>query len=321
VSVYFVYRSQYQTPILNQLKVFPDASVLEWFQSNWQQLDENLLGFDPYGFDSLNQAIESNELPSPSSIKELQAILEEHLYVENTLLISEHAIQVLTDDDELDCAYYIFDETYLQSNREKAEFLTLPTFDLPTEFSLSAFNASENVIDIGPAGTDEGELYFVFASYYDAGGQLEYLNGAARLPGVRLPQFLDYLSAHTSEPVDAGWPEEFETLRQVILNTRNSTAAGRSNAAPAPTAPTLTTQEGSSAQELDRILRLIPSDNPAKCRIQTAEHVAQLGLCADDSPGFETYCRWIMFDDLFAGANTELANSILRYGNRWDVLS
>ena len=87
MSVYFVYRSQYQTPILNQLKVFPDASVLEWFQSNWQQLDENLLGFDPYGFDSLNQAIESNELPSPSSIKELQAILEEHLYVENTLLI------------------------------------------------------------------------------------------------------------------------------------------------------------------------------------------------------------------------------------------
>lgn len=50
-------------------------------------------------------------------------------------------------------------------------------------------------------------------------------------------------------------------------------------------------------------------------------HVAQLCLHTDCSEGVDLYHRWIFFDDLWAAAQPDLANSILRYDRCWDVLS
>ena len=35
----------------------------------------------------------------------------------------------------------------------------------------------------------------------------------------------------------------------------------------------------------------------------------------------DLYHQWVFFDDLWAGAHPELANSVLRFAARWDVLS
>jgi hypothetical protein len=50
--------------------------------------------------------------------------------------------------------------------------------------------------------------------------------------------------------------------------------------------------------------------------VHVGEHIAQ--LCYNNR-GY--YQQWIFFDDLWASAHRDLANSLLRYVHRWDVLS
>jgi hypothetical protein len=61
------------------------------------------------------------------------------------------------------------------------------------------------------------------------------------------------------------------------------------------------------------------TNDPTNSNISISDHVAQLCL----SVGWKErmYHQWIMFDDLWAGANRDLAEGILRYGKRWDVLT
>jgi hypothetical protein len=51
-----------------------------------------------------------------------------------------------------------------------------------------------------------------------------------------------------------------------------------------------------------------------------SDHLAQ--MCLDGSWTDEPYYgQWIFFDDTWAGAHPDLANAILRFAGRWDVLS
>lgn len=310
MSVYFALRSQYDSPKLNQLAVFGNDTVLDWFRANWQKLDEKLLGFEVYGFDSLAGSIKSEELGPPSTANELKDILEEHLYVERDFKFSEHAIQAFTDDDELDIAYYIFDDHYLKDNRHKAEFLTLIPWELPPEYSDGKFIPKEDCVEFDPVGDEEtGATYCVFACYYDAGGQLEYMNGSGKLDGARLPGLVDYLRSQ-KQPSN-NWPEEFQTLHRLLASTTGGTIPAEFSNFPGL----------SGSQVLEKLFKSVPSKDPSKCRIQCADHVAQLALNTDQWENTALYTRWILFDDLWAAANSNLANSILRYGNRWDVLS
>lgn len=309
MSVYFALRSQYDSPKLNQLAVFGNDTVLDWFRANWQNLDEKLLGFEVYGFDSLAGSIKSEELGPPATASELKDILEEHLYVERDFKFSEHAIQALTDDDELDIAYYIFDDHYLKENPHKAEFLTLINWELPPEYSHGQYNTDEDCAEIDPVGDEDGALYCVFACYYDAGGQLEYMNGASKLDGVRLPSLVNYL--RSQKKPSSNWPEEFQTLHALLANTTGGTIP-----------PEFSNFPGlSGSQVLEKLLKSVPGKEQSKCRVQCADHVAQISLNTDSWDSTALFTRWILFDDLWAVANQNLANSILRYGNRWDVLS
>jgi uncharacterized protein (TIGR02996 family) len=57
--------------------------------------------------------------------------------------------------------------------------------------------------------------------------------------------------------------------------------------------------------------------------VHVDEHVAQLCLHHHYWSGGNRhiYHHWILFDDLWAGAHPDLANAILRYSYKWDVLS
>jgi len=59
---------------------------------------------------------------------------------------------------------------------------------------------------------------------------------------------------------------------------------------------------------------------PKKNLIHVEDHLAQGCLHAGtiDSPH---YHQWIFFDDQWASAHSDLANGILRFAARWDVLS
>jgi hypothetical protein len=63
---------------------------------------------------------------------------------------------------------------------------------------------------------------------------------------------------------------------------------------------------------------------PALCHAHVEDHLAQLCLNTEHWRSYrrvDLYHQWIFFDDLWAAAHPELANSILRYARCWDVLS
>lgn len=243
MSVYFVYRSQYLTPMLNQVKVFEDATVLSWFQRIWNfgndlgdssAYDVELLGFEVYGFDSIFDAIAEHEIEPPKDESSLSQILREHLYVEGELDFSSNCIQVLTDDDELDVAYYIFDDVFLERNRDKAEFLLLSSFELPSdvkiESSESEFEVDARLKLIDTPGGGAGCLFFATMSEYDSGGNLSDLEGGWFIEGLRLPDLPEYLATTLPETGPAGYaPVELLLLRSQLFSDYSETRAGDLN--------------------------------------------------------------------------------------------
>src|SRR5262245_12307944 len=82
----------------------------------------------------------------------------------------------------------------------------------------------------------------------------------------------------------------------------------------------------SAARAAEQGVAALERDNrPSRSLVHVGEHVAQLCLHYDrwKTPRRELdiYHEWIYFDDLWASAHLDLANTILRYVRRWDVLS
>ncbi|MFO0891092.1 MAG: hypothetical protein U0790_18350 [Isosphaeraceae bacterium] len=123
MSTYFVYRSHYAGPSGRHVRRFDSESVLGWFQRAWEPAKraedayawvKSEIGADVYGFASLFENARENDLSPPTSDGQLMAYLDEHLYVEGEIKYEPHALQVLTDDDEIELAYYLFDDEYVQ---------------------------------------------------------------------------------------------------------------------------------------------------------------------------------------------------------------
>jgi uncharacterized protein (TIGR02996 family) len=79
----------------------------------------------------------------------------------------------------------------------------------------------------------------------------------------------------------------------------------------------------SADQQLQQLVEKVSQNgrDPSKTLIAVDEHFAQMCLHTDNWGSEDLYHQWIFFDDLWASANANLANAILRFANRWDVLS
>src|SRR5262245_26286829 len=140
MSVYFVYRSHYRTPTLNHVRRFEEDSVLAWFQRHWRAVEDygeaggyadQLPGCPGHGSGSLFHAIAEHSLSPPASGAMLKRLLGRYLYVEGEVRCRPHVVQVLTDDDELEMAYYFFDDHYLAEHGDRAAFLLHEDWRLP----------------------------------------------------------------------------------------------------------------------------------------------------------------------------------------------
>jgi uncharacterized protein (TIGR02996 family) len=80
-------------------------------------------------------------------------------------------------------------------------------------------------------------------------------------------------------------------------------------------------EAGTRAQPLSQ--RLDSHPEMAHTLVRVDEHLAQLCFRANywEAVGRGIHHQWILFDDLWASAHPDLANAILRYVQRWDVLS
>ncbi len=341
MSVYFVYRSHYEGPSGKHVRVLDGDSVLGWFQSAWERAKaagdvaewlKAELGCEVYGFASIFEAARDETLPPPETDRKLKSYLEEHLYVEGEVHFDPHAIQVLTDDDEIELAYFLFDDRYLRENPGRAAYLLHEEWSLPTTSSEVPSRPEIEVKQLGPPGAGMGTTYLAFLACYDSLNLTDlYVEGPCRIEGVRLPQFCDLLMK--AKP-DERWPFELRLLRSQLAPSdpsgdRLRSALGRATRFPVGEITNSMNHSGwglgpidQARSEFESVLAhstvRVGGYDPSKSLFGVGEHLAQLCLHVGED---EMYHQWIIFDDLWAGEHLALAEGLLRYAKRWDVLT
>src|SRR5262249_61803222 len=116
-----------------------------------------------------------------------ESLEEAHLYI-NEIRTSPGLLQVFTDDDEIELAYYFFDDTYLAKHAGRAAYLLREDWRLPAEVSKGGFKSRERTQRVGKAKGD-GATWLVFNDVWDS-GNLSDIEGGYRIDGVRLPQLV-----------------------------------------------------------------------------------------------------------------------------------
>lgn len=355
MGVYFALRTHYDYPTGKYLRYFPgDDTVLSWFQRHWigksqdngesSAFADEILGCSVYGFASLFESLAEHDLNVPKTMRQLSAILHRYLYVEGEVRTSANAIQVLTDDDELELAYYFFDDTYVAQKPEKAAFLLHEDWRLPplTEPTVGRVpTVSTGVTSLASGAKGPGNVYCVFLTFYDS-ASLTDIEGSYRIAGIVLPQFVDYLRENVP---DEEWLPELKLLRSLTVSATEKRA-------PSKTLGEIVTEAGGfplselnyasdwsglgqsdPATDRKKIDRLVAKIQPERALlsgtdslVQAEEHIAQLCLHTStlfhgSDDGTKLFTRWIFFDDIWLRAHPALGKAILRFGTRWDVLT
>ena len=126
MKIYFAYRSPY-LPNHRHLKTFEADSILDWFQKNWHEFQDNnslsdekelqrqknFFGVNVYG------CWVDEDINAPQSYDELFDVINNKMNYLLETELSKDCIQVLTDDDEVDLVWYVFTEEYKNANMDK----------------------------------------------------------------------------------------------------------------------------------------------------------------------------------------------------------
>jgi uncharacterized protein (TIGR02996 family) len=345
VSVYFVYRCHYQGPTEKHLRRFEDATVLDWFRNHWQPIADNdaafehadqLLDCHVYMFGRLFVEIAEQNWPPPENAEQLAGYLRRALYVSLGLECSEHVVQVGTDDDELEMGIYFFDDRFLKKHGKLAAFLLHEDWKLPGGQREGRFRPTETFTDLEPAPSGKGATYLAFLAFYDS-GNLNDIQGGYRIKGVRLPELARFLTA--LEPDDLGdWPREMQELQARLFPPGKKAKTQEDGFLHAirdePTDESNWNVYGDWLEErglpppgirlLEGALTRVKPEQvwagrrmPSRDLRHVEEHLAQVCLHQAEN----LFHQWILFDDLWASAHPDLANALLRFARRWDVLT
>ncbi|GII91199.1 hypothetical protein [Sinosporangium siamense] len=362
---WFVYRSPYEGPLGKRVRRLPDASVLDWFRRGFEMAGDVLadiddwieseLNGDVYGLSSLFEAARAHRLSAPAGWDELGEVLEEHLYFEREVRVDPAAVRVFTDDDEVQVAYFFFDDSFVEVHPDWVDFQLWERERLPDipvieeireneEVSLPAhvsqllhqfrqplqarpFTPLDPVHELAlPPSAAEGVTYVVVQQ--PDGQCLRYLRPVA-ITGARVPDLADRLR----EPSDE-WDGVLGLLRALLAPDERELgpALHRCNRWPwSETGPETGGLAGEHAAVHERAMARLDSGeaspapldpytegrDPAKTVVHTTSHMVQMSIHVSGIFGYE---QWFLFDDLWAAAHVSLARSLLRYGTAWDPL-
>lgn len=347
MTVHFVYRSHYDGPTALYRRRFEDATVLDWFRNRWEGIADDdgadrrareLLGTRVYSFHRLFSGIAEHSLPPPRTMRELSERLEQvRLYI-NEIRTAPGLLQVFTDDDEIEMAYYFFDDTYLAKHAARAAYLLREDWKMPADVGAGGFKPAERTTRVGKV-KGEGATFLVFLDVWDSGNLMD-LEGGYRIDGVRLPGLVPHLLRNEVPDEGCSFHYDMTALRPQLLPEGKKAKAPEDpflfaiREAPNDDGPwgvfsDWLAERGERSPGifmLERALRGVTRQplesypdwkvTPKKSLLQVEEHVAV--LCRNVAPDF--HHQWYFFDDLWASAHPELANALLRYVRRWDVL-
>ena len=353
MSVYFVYRCSYGSPSEKHVRRFEYDTVLDWAKAVFRQLPsdeafeyaEKLLGgLHVYSFGSMFRVDDDHPTREcPQTMEDVGGWFSD-MYDQGQAN-GPHHIQLLTDDDELEMAVYVFDDHYRAANPGKVDFLLLDGWELPTGDANCESPQLPATSPLEPHGGSEGTLYAVYLFGEDT-CNLTDLCPATRVDGLRVPQLARYLLLHPQEDgIGYGLDETREALRGLLQEPVGEDVGFLAAIRDQPGELTHWSAYSDWLQErdlppaglylLDRALKVQSFSGARKNRkpeldcVKVSAHVAQVskheGRWPDEpfmwfSPN-DTFAQFIFFDDRWAAAHPALAAGILTFASRWDVLT
>jgi hypothetical protein len=219
MPVYFVYRCHYGSPSEKHVRRFEYDTVLDWAKGIFKQLGEDaaykyakdlLGGLSVYSFGSMFMTDEEHPpRERPRTMADVKAWFSD-MYDQGEAH-GPHHIQILTDDDEIQLAVYVFDDHYRKKHPGKADFLLLDGWELPPGDADGPVPRLPRTDLLDPPGGAEGTLFAV-SLYADDSSNLEDIYGAKRVAGLRLPDLARYLLT-TPEKEDVHYDFAIHELR------------------------------------------------------------------------------------------------------------
>ena len=216
-GVYFVCRCEYEVPRGHRLVRFDAPDLLSWIQKVWISVEEmkrikaevkaedwsntadelakRTLGGDVYGAAVIWEAMASRRWGPPKSEKAMLKFLRKIDYPEGGLDAQAHFVQAITDDDEIDIAWYLFDQSFADAHPERVAFLLREKWELPTA---AAADVGRH-LDVPKAkrlslGKGEGAVYAAFVTSQDSLTLMD-LEGGFRFDGIRMDGLVEALVA------------------------------------------------------------------------------------------------------------------------------
>ncbi|MES2469486.1 MAG: hypothetical protein V4675_19435 [Verrucomicrobiota bacterium] len=386
--VYLVLRSEYQEPHGRKILEFPDApDLVAWLRTYWvtrqdlitinpaiareqdfdprdwqdeiHTLRKSILGGAPNGFTTF--FVRMVDHPRPENMDDVRKFIAsfDREYGEGSIEINGTAIQAHTNNDEIDLAWYLFDQAYADQNPGRTSFILHKPFELP---ATSGTNGWRPPVDVHTLGSGKGTTFCCFASSLD-GATLQEIDGCYGLPG-RLPDLGKWLAGQKPglETNDGKameeWHENLILLRAFSLTTEeqdhtfegalrrfdetNRTIEGWlpaifSNYRYEIKKPALLLAEktacGRDLQEFleadakarENARRSYWEHSSGESLFQFTPHCCQVvftkvSTARDSGKSHKNIQHWIFFDDLWAEANKELSESILHYGRGENLL-
>ena len=324
------------------------TSAMRWVETEF--------GFGVYGLWSIFAAAREHALRPPERDDQLADYLSKYLYVEGSVLVAPQTIQAHTNDDELEMVYYLFDESFAHDHPERTAYLLHDGWRLPAASRNRRFTPDIGVPELLPRGGAAGTTYLVFLAPH-ASLYFEDLSRdlPCRIEGARLPDLQDFLR-HAEPGPD--WPIELLLLRLAACRPRLRgswlrRAFDEATALPLDRLKSWTSDRSilSTAQRkqfpdhlflgpveearaeleafVDMILphadlnrRRLAQDRTNWPSLMAADdHLAQFSIRPRGTYYEGLYHQWIIFDDQWADENEHVAQNLLQYAGRWDVLS
>lgn len=320
MKIYLAYRSGC-LPNSRYIKEFHEDSILSWFQRHWEVFTKEeseeyiqVLGIEIYGYPIWQ--LEDEPLPSkPKNFEELVTIVEKYFY-NNEVEGNEDCLRVLTDDDEIELAWFLFTENYKNKNWDKVSIWF--NSEIPTKFGKTG---QELIVEneIFPRWNYKGSTYFISCPIYD-GANLENLEGVYKISGIRLPNLIEYLN--TNNELHFFWDDieysyTLNEMKFIQYISKNLKYLNLESVLDIYSKIPLTELMGKNFEEInieELLLEIGLRNAVEKPKVKLTEHFCEICIT---SGTFYNYM--IMFDDLWVQENPELTKSILQFGATWRI--
>lgn len=357
MALYFIYRTPYNTLVSKFTKRIEANSILEWFQQIWR-LDLNgadltqffieTFGMEVYGIVDIGYPIVGRQIQQPESFDELIKIIKENAYINSLKTENEKYLEVETDDDDFDLAWYLIEEEYAKKNLNRFSYLIYEDWKLPINFS----EGGKKKLDydfkeiINPVEKKEGELYFISICQDDADGPIQ--EKPIKISGIRLTDLKDYLInekfSYEELPKElilylVKLKEQEKLTNELLISDLESFQDAillfhqLFQSYKIIEKDKLNLGYEASKQEFEKKFNILREkisylDEMKEFYIRGNEHFIQMTIQATffgvpiDLENMEIkkqYDQIFIFDDLWVNENYELANSLVNYYTSWSL--